>query len=58
MEKFQTEFNTKATAGFGSGWAWLVQENEGDKKLSIITTGNAETPVTMGLHPVRILCTL
>jgi Fe-Mn family superoxide dismutase len=52
LENFKNEFATKAANGFGAGWAWLVQDNEGDKKLSIITTVNADTPITMGLHPI------
>ena len=42
---FKTQFQTAAVGQFGSGWAWLV--NEGGK-LKIVTTGNAETPMTKG----------
>ena len=34
-----------AIGQFGSGWAWLVKEAD---KLKIVTTGNAETPITKG----------
>lgn len=44
--EFRTKFHAAALAQFGSGWAWLVQ-NGG--KLEIITTGNAETPLTKGM---------
>jgi Fe-Mn family superoxide dismutase len=40
-ESFAAEFRDRATAHFGSGWAWLVA-TEG--KLSIVTTQNAELP--------------
>lgn len=44
-DKFREEFTNAATTQFGSGWAWLVLDGG---KLSIIKTGNAETPVTQG----------
>jgi len=37
-ENFVTEFKQAATTQFGSGWAWLVHN---DNKLQIIKTGNA-----------------
>lgn len=43
---FRTKFHAAALAQFGSGWAWLVK-NQG--KLEIVTTGNAETPLTKGM---------
>ena len=46
---FKTQFQTAAVGQFGSGWAWLV--NEGGK-LKIVTTGNAETPITKGITPL------
>lgn len=45
----QKELATAAAARFGSGWAWLVQDAG---KLKVITTGNAETPLTKGLTPL------
>jgi Fe-Mn family superoxide dismutase len=41
-DKFCGEFLQKATAHFGSGWLWLVQN--ADKKLALITTSNAQIP--------------
>ena len=48
-KNFVTEFKQAATTQFGSGWAWLVHN---DNKLQIIKTGNAETPITKGIRPL------
>jgi Fe-Mn family superoxide dismutase len=40
---------TAATTQFGSGWAWLVLEND---KLKVVKTGNAGTPLTKGMKPL------
>lgn len=45
MDKFQQEFSQKAITTFGSGWAWLIQNSDG--QLEIISTSNAETPLTL-----------
>jgi len=37
-------FNDIALKTFGSGWAWLVKKSDGS--LDIISTSNAETPLT------------
>ncbi len=50
FDNFKTQFGAAAAGQFGSGWAWLVKDAEG--KLSITSTGNAETPLTEGLTPV------
>lgn len=42
---FKTQFQAAAVGQFGSGWAWLVKEGD---KLKIVTTSNAETPVSKG----------
>ena len=43
FDNFVTEFKNAATTQFGSGWAWLIIE---DNKLKITKTGNADTPIT------------
>lgn len=44
FNEFKEKFTQTAITTFGSGWAWLVQDNNG--KLSIISTSNAGTPMT------------
>jgi Fe-Mn family superoxide dismutase len=43
------ELAAAATNAFGSGWAWLVLDAG---NLRIVTTDNAETPLTKGLTPL------
>ena len=45
--KFRQEFATAAVTQFGSGWAWLVQDQ--DKKLKVVKTANADTPMARGI---------
>ena len=45
--KFREEFATAAVTQFGSGWAWLVQDQ--DRKLKVVKTANADTPMARGL---------
>lgn len=52
VEKFKEEFTAKAVGHFGSGWAWLVQDE--NKALKIITTSNAANPLTDKLKPILV----
>jgi superoxide dismutase, Fe-Mn family len=45
-EEFAAAFAKAATEQFGSGWAWLVAD--GNDKLEIMTTGNADNPMVKG----------
>lgn len=46
IESFKEKFATTAATTFGSGWAWLVKNSDGE--LEIISTSNAATPMTQG----------
>lgn len=50
FESFKEEFTAAATGRFGSGWAWLVVNEEG--KLEITSTANQETPISQGKQPI------
>ena len=49
---FKEQFAAAALSRFGSGWVWLVQEGS---KLSIVTTGNAESPMNTDSNPLLTL---
>jgi superoxide dismutase, Fe-Mn family len=49
VEACKKELTQCALAQFGSGWAWLVIQ---DNALKVTKTANAETPITQGLHPL------
>ncbi len=48
-DQFVEDFKTAALGRFGSGWAWLVAEGGA---LKIVTTPNAETPLTTAATPL------
>ena len=50
LDKFKEEFEKAAISVFGSGWAWLVSDENG--KLSIEKESNAGNPITRGLKPL------
>jgi Fe-Mn family superoxide dismutase len=45
FDNLKKELATAATTQFGSGWAWLVEENG---KLLVTKTSNADLPMTKG----------
>ena len=53
VEAFKEKFTAAATSLFGSGWVWLVEDNNG--KLSIVSTQNADNPMRQGLNPLMTL---
>lgn len=51
FEQFQQEFTNSAITNFGSGWTWLVQQEDGS--VAIVNTSNADSPLTTkGLTPL------
>ena len=50
FENFQNLFNNAAKSVFGSGWAWLVMDQEG--KLQITSTANQDCPLMFGQKPL------
>lgn len=44
-DKFREEFSNAAATQFGSGWAWLIDDNG---TLKVIKTPNAENPLAHG----------
>jgi Fe-Mn family superoxide dismutase len=50
--KFKDEFSKAAAGVFGSGWAWVINDNG---KLAIVTTPNQESPVSKKQKPVLAL---
>ena len=53
FEKFKEKFSAVALSQFGSGWAWLVKE---DSVLKILSTPNAETPITSKKQKALLTC--
>lgn len=49
FDAFADAFKNAGVGQFGSGWAWLVVDGDA---LKIVTTANAETPITEGLKPL------
>jgi Fe-Mn family superoxide dismutase len=50
FEKFKEEFSNAAATLFGSGWAWLVKDENGN--LEIVQTANAGNPLRDGKMPL------
>lgn len=50
LDELKEAFSTAAATLFGSGWVWLVQNEEG--RLDIIRESNAGNPLRSGLKPL------
>lgn len=50
FEQFKTSFTKAAMGQFGSGWAWLVL-NQNDQ-LEVMTTANQDSPLSLGKAPL------
>jgi Fe-Mn family superoxide dismutase len=47
---FQEKFSTAGATRFGSGWAWLVQKQDGS--LDVYSTPNQDSPLMTGDKPL------
>lgn len=47
---FKEKFSTSAATNFGSGWTWLIQNDDGS--VEIYNTSNAGCPLSDGKKPV------
>jgi Fe-Mn family superoxide dismutase len=50
IDAFKEKFQAAGAGRFGSGWAWLVVNKEGN--LEVISTPNQDSPIMDGLKPV------
>lgn len=53
VDEFKKLFAETAIARFGSGWAWLVRDENG--KLQVYSTPNQDSPLTQGHAPLITL---
>ena len=49
FDNFKSELISKGLSHFGSGWVWVILENN---KLKIITTNNQDNPYMFGQTPI------
>ena len=49
FDNFKSEIISKGLSHFGSGWVWVILEND---KLKIITTNNQDNPYMFGKTPI------
>lgn len=54
FDAFKKEFDAVAAGTFGSGWAWLVKKADGS--VDIVSTSNAETPLTDSSVTALLTC--
>jgi Fe-Mn family superoxide dismutase len=50
LDEFKAKFKTAALGRFGSGWAWVVANQDGT--LSITSTPNQDNPLMEGKHAI------
>ena len=50
LDEFKAKFKTAALGRFGSGWAWLVAQQDGS--LAITSTPNQDNPLMEGKHAI------
>ncbi|HSC21533.1 MAG TPA: superoxide dismutase [Solirubrobacterales bacterium] len=49
FDSFKEEMKNAGIARFGSGWAWLVKDNDG---LAVVSTPNQDSPISDGSTPL------
>ena len=52
FDEFKAAFTQAATTRFGSGWAWLVVNENG--KLEVLSTANQDTPIHKEKHQLAL----
>ncbi len=50
FDTFKQQFNDAGVKRFGSGWVWLVKNNQGN--LQITSTANQDSPLIEGYSPI------
>lgn len=50
LEEFKEVFSNAAISHFGSGWAWLTEDKDGD--LEVLTLPNQDSPYLIGRVPI------
>lgn len=53
LSQFRTAFSKAAKGEFGSGWTWLISDDQA--KLDVISTSDADTPIVHGQTPLLCL---
>ena len=53
FDSFKEVFGKAATSRFGSGWAWLVLDSNG--QLKVTSSANQDNPISEGLKPILAL---
>jgi Fe-Mn family superoxide dismutase len=54
FDEFKKQFTQTAVTTFGSGWAWLVKNADGS--LELVSTSNAQTPLTQAGRIPLLTC--
>ncbi|MBC8426901.1 superoxide dismutase [Fe] [bacterium] len=53
FDAFKEKFSASAVGNFGSGWTWLVKNDDGG--VEILNTGNAGSALTSGKTPLLVI---
>ena len=50
FENFRRQFNKAGSDRFGSGWVWLIRNQQG--QFQIVSTPNQDNPISAGNYPI------